>query len=104
MTSRDNPKLREIVERLISKPDPSYSVDTSNYEMAKWIVDAARGAAYAVLDEVLGPLRQWGDRMGTSVLSSAHSPCKAWRRNNFDLSRCSCGLRDLEALCRELLK
>jgi tetratricopeptide (TPR) repeat protein len=55
-----------------------------------------RGIAYAVLDEVLGPLRELAQRGEYAHEATYQAYMKP-------LSECDCGLVELRALCRELL-
>lgn len=58
--------------------------------------ETGRGIAYAVLDEVLGPLRELAQRGEYAHEATYQAYMKP-------LSECDCGLVELRALCRELL-
>lgn len=88
MTSRDNPTLREIVERCEDNMDPQWS---------------CQDLAYAVLDEVLAPLREQHLRGRYHLAACAADPPGGALWSHPVESKCDCGKRDLEARCREIL-
>lgn len=101
MSARDNPKLREIVERRVQSIfGPIDMGGTDNTAAAARL---GRMLAYAVLDEVLGPLREL---IVARNLAHTEECGERWFKaleteQTGDVPPCECGVLDLELQARE---